>query len=128
MIVNLVENILDANERQLDRLYTPRSDTSDFGTGEMLKNEEETPRNMPNLESEESAAQNRKQKAQGLRILTPQQMLRKLPISLAQLKAGNNSEKPKNEIRELLYSLYRCIIEKKEETTFDFSQNSVTVV
>ena len=34
-------------------------------------------------------------------------MLSRLPISLAQLKAGNNSEKPKNEIRQLLYSLYR---------------------
>ena len=34
-------------------------------------------------------------------------MLRRLPISLAQLKAGNNSEKLKNEIRQLLYSLYR---------------------
>ena len=34
-------------------------------------------------------------------------MLSRLPISLAQLKAGNNSEKPKNEIRKLLYSLYR---------------------
>ena len=43
----------------------------------------------------------------GLKILTPDQMLRKLPITLAQLKAGNNSEKLKNEIRQLLYSLYR---------------------
>ena len=34
-------------------------------------------------------------------------MLSKLRISLAQLKAGNNSEKLKNEIRQLLYSLYR---------------------
>ena len=34
-------------------------------------------------------------------------MLTRLPISLAQLKAGNNSEKPKNEIRQLLYSLHR---------------------
>ena len=33
-------------------------------------------------------------------------MLCKLPITLAQLKAGNNSEKFKNEIRQLLYSLY----------------------
>ena len=39
-------------------------------------------------------------------ILTPDQMLCKLPITLAQLKAGNNSEKFKNEIRQLLYSLY----------------------
>ena len=47
------------------------------------------------------------QKGQGLNILTPNQMFSRLPISLAQLKAGNNSEKLKNEIRQLLYSLYR---------------------
>ena len=47
------------------------------------------------------------QEGQGLKILTPNQMLSRLPITLAQLKAGNNSEKLKNEIRQLLYSLYR---------------------
>ena len=47
------------------------------------------------------------QKGQGIKILTPSQMLSRLPISLAQLKAGNNSEKLKNEIRQLLHSLYR---------------------
>ena len=47
------------------------------------------------------------QARRGLKILTPNQMLSRLPISLAQLKAGNNSEKLKNEIRQLLYSLYR---------------------
>ena len=47
------------------------------------------------------------QSGQGLKILTPDQMLNRLPITLAQLKAGNNSEKLKNEIRQLLYSLYR---------------------
>ena len=47
------------------------------------------------------------QSGQGLKILTPNQMLSRLPIALAQLKAQNNSEKLKNEIRELLYSLYR---------------------
>ena len=47
------------------------------------------------------------QSGQGLKILTPNQMLSRLPITLAQLKAGNNSEKLKNEIRQLLYSLYR---------------------
>ena len=45
------------------------------------------------------------QAGKGLKILTPNQMLRGLPISLAQLKAGNNSEKLKNKIRQLLYSL-----------------------
>ena len=43
----------------------------------------------------------------GLKILTPNQMFSRLPITLAQLKVGNNSEKLKNEIRQLLYSLYR---------------------
>ena len=50
---------------------------------------------------------NRQQQGQGLKILTPNQMLSRLLITLAQLKAGNNSEKLKNEIRQLLYSLYR---------------------
>ena len=62
---------------------------------------------MPKLESEESAEQNRKQKDVGLKILTPNQMLSMLPITLAQLKTGNNSEKLKKEIRQLLYFLYR---------------------
>ena len=47
------------------------------------------------------------QPGKGLKILTPSQMVSILPISLAQLKAGNNSENLKNEIRQILYSLYR---------------------
>ena len=50
---------------------------------------------------------NNQGRGQGLKILTPSQMLSRLSISLAQLKAGNNSEKLKNEIRRLLYYLYR---------------------
>ena len=50
---------------------------------------------------------NRQQQGLGLKILTLNQMLSRLPISLAQLRAGNNSEKLKNGIRQLLYSLYR---------------------
>ena len=49
---------------------------------------------------------NKIQSGQGLKILTPTQMLSSLTISLAQLKAGNHSEKLKNEIRHLLYFLY----------------------
>ena len=44
---------------------------------------------------------------QGLKILTPNQMLKRLPIALAQVKAGNNSESLLNEIRQIVYSLYR---------------------
>ena len=47
------------------------------------------------------------QSGEGLKILTPNQTFSRLPISLAQLNAANNSEKLKNEIRLLLYSLYR---------------------
>ena len=47
------------------------------------------------------------QLGQVLKTLTPYQILSRLPISLAQLNAGNNSEKLKNKIRQLLYSLYR---------------------
>ena len=47
------------------------------------------------------------QQGKGLKILTPNQMLSRLPISLWQIKAGNNSRNLKNEIRQLLYSLYR---------------------
>ena len=56
---------------------------------------------MPELESEESAAERRNQQGKVFKILTPNQMLRRLPISLAQLKAGNNLEKLKNETRQL---------------------------
>ena len=49
----------------------------------------------------------KKQSGQGLKKLTPNQMLSRLPTTSAQLKAGNNSEKLKNEIRQLLHSLYR---------------------
>ena len=62
---------------------------------------------MPKLESEESPAERRNQQGKGIKILTPNQMLSRLPISLAQLKAGNNFKKLKYEIRQLLYSLYR---------------------
>ena len=57
---------------------------------------------MSDLESEESATEGK-----GLKILTPSHILSRLPIFLAQLTAGNNSEKLKNEIRQLLHSLHR---------------------
>ena len=43
----------------------------------------------------------------GLKILPKQQMLSCLPILLAQIQAGNNSQSLKNEIRQLIYTLYR---------------------
>ena len=47
------------------------------------------------------------QEGEGLQILIPNQMLKRLPIALAQVKAGNNSESLLNEIRKIVYSVYR---------------------
>ena len=48
-----------------------------------------------------------KNKGKRLRILTPKQLLQRLPIVLAQVKVGNNSESLLNEIRQIVYSLYQ---------------------
>ena len=47
------------------------------------------------------------QEGKGLKILTPNQMLKRLPIAPAQIKAGNFSDSLLNEIRQIVYSLYR---------------------
>ena len=49
----------------------------------------------------------KEQEGTGLKILTPNQMLKRLPIALAKIKVGNNSESLLNEIRQIVYSLYR---------------------
>ena len=74
-----------------------------------------------------------------LKIITPKQMLQRLPIALAQVKAGNNSESLLNEIRKIVYSLYQSkLITKKVynniiksinikmDTSFMNSENSRT--
>ena len=69
---------------------------------------------MAPLESEEDAAQRQGIRpmipptiGKGLKIMTPNQLITRLPILLSQVKAGNNSQKLKHEIRQILYSLYR---------------------
>ena len=58
------------------------------------------------LEANKRAAEKQtEQEETGLKILTPKQMLQRLPIALAQVKAGNNSESLLNEIRQIVYSL-----------------------
>ena len=78
---------------------------------------------------------------EGLKLLTPKQMLQRLPIALAQEKAGNTSENLLNEIRNITYSLYRAKENNKKlynniinsikllnrmETVFMNSENSKT--
>ena len=76
-------------------------------TVKKIDNQEQQPdtTDMPELDDEKSAAQ--RQKGQGLKTLAPGQMIVRLPILLAELKADNNSNKLKNEIRQTIYSLYR---------------------
>ena len=54
-----------------------------------------------------SEAKPKATKGTGLKILTPKQMLQRLPIALTQVKAGNNSENLLNEISQIVYSLYQ---------------------
>ena len=77
---------------------------------------------MSDLESVESAAQ--RQQGQGLKILTPQQMVTRLTILLAQLKAGKNLQKLKNEIiRQVLYHLYRS--KNLSKTIYNHLMNNI---
>ena len=54
-----------------------------------------------------SEAKYRATKGKGLKILTSKKMLQRLPIALAQVKAGNNSKNLLKEIRQIVYSLYQ---------------------
>ena len=60
----------------------------------------------------------------GLKTLTSYQILSRLPITLAQLKAGNNSENLKNKIWQLLYSLYRS----KKKLTKQLYKNLIDII
>ena len=70
-------------------------------TEEELDNEEELD-DMPPLEGDEEVKEGKR-----LKILTPNKLLTRLPVLLAQIKAGNNSYKLKNEIRQILYLFYQ---------------------
>ena len=52
-------------------------------------------------------AKQNENKGKGLKILTSKQMIQRLPMAFAQVKAGNNSENLLNEIRQIIYSLYQ---------------------
>ena len=65
----------------------------------------------------------REQEGEGLKILTPNQMLKRLPIAVAQIKAGNNSESLLNEIRQIVYYLYRS--KKINKMLYNNISNSV---
>ena len=88
-VYNQVKQIFITPFSVSDMNYVPTYDKSDEEDYESTNKQLDTT-NVSDLKSEKFAEQRRKQKAQGLKILTPQQMLSRLPISLAQLKAENN--------------------------------------
>ena len=111
-------------------------------SSEELESEESEPKDMPPLKSEEletidmppeseksdteylSPLESIEQKGQGVKILTPKQMLHRLIIILlAQLQAGNNSQKLKNEIRQLLHILYQS--KKLSKTIYKSLMNTI---
>ena len=83
----------------------PKKDYS-AKTDEYLKYTEEQDEDRKKF-SDESDSNGWSSSGSGLKILTNKQMLNRLPILLAQIQAGNKSTKLKNEIRQILYSLYR---------------------
>ena len=67
------------------------------------------------MKIQKSLGFNKQQKGKGIKILASKEMLQRLPIALAQVKFGNTSENLLNEMRQILYSLYRAKeITKKE--------------
>ena len=79
----------------IEALYKARNETIKFYDDYSL------------MMSEAKSKAKQKTKGTGLEILTPKKMLQRLPIALAQVKAGNNSENLLNEIRQIIYSLYQ---------------------
>ena len=107
---NRYNNIVDDREAILNKPKATRKQKKNMTLlREVIEarfNKEPDTTDVPELESEESAAERRIHPVKGLKILTLDEILSILPISLTQLKAGNNSQKLKNEIRQLFYSLY----------------------
>ena len=109
---SMLRNLEDTNNKERNKIQASliKKALTDFKNEIkiMSKNdiESEKPNEVVNA-VEKILEFNEQQKGKGLKILTPNQMLSRLPIYLVQLKAVNYLEKLKNEIRQLLYSLYR---------------------
>ena len=95
-------------KRDTQRTFAPSSPPKEdysVETDEYLKYKEEQEKDCKKFSDEYDS--NGQSSGSGLKILTNKQMLNRLPILLAQIQAGNNSKKLKNEIRQILYSSYR---------------------
>ena len=106
----------DAKKRKLGDKYDPESlflETYDYSVWSENKEEatdkedSEDLSDMPPLEGDEEEVRGGKVNVQGINIATPNKLLTRLPLLLAQIKARNNSYKLEIEIRKILYLLYQ---------------------
>ena len=74
-------------------------------------------------EKQKTSESESEKKGKGLKIMTPNQLLTRLPILLAQKKAGNNSQKLNNEIRQIIYSLYSS--KNLSKAIYNYLMNSI---
>ena len=108
-IFNSLNNIndIEKNNKLLDEIISGLKDLmKEIKAMSEEEKENEKPDKIVKIIREILKFNKQNQEGKSIKILTPNQMLSRLPISLAQLKAGNNSEKLKNKIRQLLCSLY----------------------
>ena len=70
--------------------------------------ENQNPKKLLDFNKQQKCKGNPLRLATRIKILTPKQMLQRLPVALVQVKAGNTSENLLNEIRKIIYSLYRA--------------------
>ena len=89
------------NDRDTQRTFAPQDSSINLDDFTYRENYDELD------EEDREMLRNMNKKGKGLKILTNKQMLNRLPILLAQIQAGNNSKKIKNELRQILYLLYR---------------------
>ena len=98
-------------DRDTQRTFAPSSPPKeDYSaeTNEYLKYLEEQEKYRVRFSDDyDSSGSGLNKKGKGLKILTNKQMLNRLPILLAQIQAGNNSKSLNNELRQIIYSLYR---------------------
>ena len=105
--VKYEKSIVERVKTRRDTSSPPKEDYS-AETNENLKYLEEQEKDCKKFSDENDfSGSGLNIKGKGLKILTNKQMLNRLPILLAQIQVGNNSKSLKNELRQIIYSLYR---------------------
>ena len=95
------------NKKRNQKTQTKSAENTLYKVNTLYKARNEAIKFYDDYSSMMSDVKYRSTKGTGLKILTPKQMLQRLPIALAQLKAFNNSESLLNEIRQIVYSLHQ---------------------